>query len=44
MWFEWDEFNGCQNLEMETVNVNDCGDMFLEMERLNEDVIAVFKR
>ncbi|XP_073046778.1 protein CHROMATIN REMODELING 35 [Primulina eburnea] len=44
LWFEWDEFNGHQNLEMETVNVNDCGDMFLEMERLNEDVTAVFKR
>ncbi|XP_073022336.1 protein CHROMATIN REMODELING 35-like isoform X2 [Primulina eburnea] len=44
LWFEWDEFNGCQNLEMETVNVNDCGDLFLEMERLNEDVTAVFKR
>ncbi|KZV52623.1 hypothetical protein F511_07016 [Dorcoceras hygrometricum] len=44
LWFEWDEFNGHQNLEMETVNVNDCGDMFLEMERLNEDVIAVFQR
>ncbi|XP_075504526.1 protein CHROMATIN REMODELING 35 [Primulina tabacum] len=44
LWFEWDEFNGRQNLEMETVNVNDCGDMFLEMERLNEDVTAVFKR
>ncbi|XP_073270276.1 protein CHROMATIN REMODELING 35-like isoform X3 [Primulina huaijiensis] len=44
LWFEWDELNGRQNLEMETVNVNDCGDLFLEMEQLNEDVTAVFKR
>ncbi|KAI3446149.1 hypothetical protein Pfo_002814 [Paulownia fortunei] len=44
MWFEWDECRGHQNLDMETVDVNNCGDMFLETTRLNEDVIAVFKR
>ncbi|PIN12103.1 DNA helicase [Handroanthus impetiginosus] len=44
MWFEWDEFNGLQNFDMETVNVNECGDIFLETSRLNEDVVALFKR
>ncbi|KAL2468436.1 protein CHROMATIN REMODELING 35-like [Forsythia ovata] len=44
MWFEWDEFNGLQNYERETVNVKDCGDLFLETDQLNEDVIALFKR
>lgn len=44
MWFEWDECSGHQYLEMETVDIGNCGDMFLETARLNEDVIAVFKR
>ncbi|KAL2490682.1 SNF2 domain-containing protein/helicase domain-containing protein [Abeliophyllum distichum] len=44
MWFEWDEHNGHENFEMETVNVKDCGDLFLETDQMNEDVIAVFKR
>ncbi|CAI9769079.1 unnamed protein product [Fraxinus pennsylvanica] len=43
MWFEWDEYNGCRSFEMETVNVKDCGDLFLETDQMNEDVIAVFK-
>ncbi|XP_011088450.1 protein CHROMATIN REMODELING 35 isoform X1 [Sesamum indicum] len=44
MWFEWDQCSGHQNPEMETVDVNNCGDIFLETARLNEDVISVFKR
>ncbi|XP_022896027.1 protein CHROMATIN REMODELING 35-like isoform X2 [Olea europaea var. sylvestris] len=44
MWFEWDEYNRHQNFEMETINVKDCGDLFLESEQLNEDVIVLFKR
>ncbi|KAL2490683.1 SNF2 domain-containing protein/helicase domain-containing protein [Abeliophyllum distichum] len=44
MWFEWDEYNGNQNFEMETVDVKDCGDLFMETDSMNEDVIAVFKR
>ncbi|KAL0384052.1 UNVERIFIED_CONTAM: protein CHROMATIN REMODELING 35 [Sesamum radiatum] len=43
MWFEWDQCSGHQNPEMETVDVNNCGDIFLETARLNEDVISVFK-
>ncbi|KAK6145001.1 hypothetical protein DH2020_021821 [Rehmannia glutinosa] len=44
MWFEWDEVRGRQNLEMETVDVDNCGDMFLETARLKEDVVCVKKR
>ncbi|KAL0334698.1 UNVERIFIED_CONTAM: protein CHROMATIN REMODELING 35 [Sesamum radiatum] len=44
MWFEWDQCSGHQNPEMETVDVNNCGDIFLETARLNEDVISVSKR
>lgn len=44
MWFEWNECSGHQSLEMETVDVNNCGDVFLETARLKENVVAVFKR
>ncbi|KAL8060362.1 hypothetical protein ABFX02_02G020200 [Erythranthe guttata] len=44
MWFEWDEFRGQQGLEMETIDVKNCGDEFLESARLSEDVTSVFKR
>lgn len=44
MWFEWNECNGCQNFEMEPVDMNSCDDKFLETPRLNEDIIAVYKR
>ncbi|KAK6159502.1 hypothetical protein DH2020_006816 [Rehmannia glutinosa] len=44
MWFEWDEVRGHQNLEMETVDVDSCGDLFLETARLKEDVVCVKKR
>ncbi|KAL2542587.1 SNF2 domain-containing protein/helicase domain-containing protein [Abeliophyllum distichum] len=30
MWFEWDEHGGRQNFEMKTLDVKDCGDLFLE--------------
>ncbi|KAL8518680.1 hypothetical protein ACS0TY_009866 [Phlomoides rotata] len=44
MWFEWDESKGPQSLDMETVDIGSCGDMFLETARLNEDVIALYRR
>lgn len=44
MWFEWNDFYGHQDFEMEAVDVNDCGDLFLETPRLMEDVISVYKR
>ncbi|KAL3499523.1 hypothetical protein ACH5RR_038616 [Cinchona calisaya] len=44
MWFEWNEYQGQQDYQMETVDVNDCGDLFLEEPRLNEDVVSVYRR
>ncbi|CAA0807648.1 SNF2 domain-containing protein / helicase domain-containing protein [Striga hermonthica] len=44
MWFEWDESRGNQKFDMETVDVNDCGDMFLETARLKENVVALKRR
>lgn len=44
MWFEWDESKGHQSLDMETVDIANCGDMFLETARLKEDVIALYRR
>lgn len=44
MWFEWNEYCGNLDFEMETADVKDCGDMFLETPWLNEDVIALYKR
>ncbi|KAL2460103.1 SNF2 domain-containing protein/helicase domain-containing protein [Abeliophyllum distichum] len=44
MWFEWDEHSGRQNFEMETLDVKECGDLFLETPRLREDIVALFQR
>nr|GEU96067.1 protein chromatin remodeling 35-like [Tanacetum cinerariifolium] len=44
MWFEWNEYCGHNEFEMERVDVKDCGDEFLETPWLNEDVTALFKR
>ncbi|CAH1425884.1 unnamed protein product [Lactuca virosa] len=44
MWFEWNEYCGHHDFEMETTSVEDCGDPFLETSWLNEDVTAIYKR
>ncbi|KAH6786004.1 hypothetical protein C2S51_038459 [Perilla frutescens var. frutescens] len=44
LWFEWDEGSGPQNFDMETVDISNSGDNFLETSRLKEDVVALFKR
>lgn len=44
LWFEWNGCLGERDFEMETVNVKDTGDLFLESSRLSEDVISIFKR
>ncbi|KAF3640221.1 putative peroxisomal fatty acid beta-oxidation multifunctional protein AIM1-like isoform X1 [Capsicum annuum] len=35
---------GYPDFEMETVNINNCEDLFLKSSRLNEDVVALYKR
>ncbi|KAM0028895.1 putative DNA helicase chromatin remodeling SNF2 family [Helianthus debilis subsp. tardiflorus] len=44
MWFEWNEYCGRNEFEMETIDVKDCGDEFLETPWLNEDVTALSRR
>ena len=44
MWFEWNEYCGEKAFEVETVDVKECGDMFLESPLLGEDVKALYKR
>ncbi|KAA8536071.1 hypothetical protein F0562_028549 [Nyssa sinensis] len=44
MWFEWSEYCGHQDFAIESVDVKDCGDHFLESSLLSEDVKALYKR
>ncbi|XP_057496871.1 protein CHROMATIN REMODELING 35-like isoform X2 [Actinidia eriantha] len=44
MWFEWNEYCRQNEFEMETVDVGDCGDHFLDSPKLSEDVKALYKR
>lgn len=44
MWFEWNEYCGHHDFEMEEISVKDCGDQFLETPFLNEDITAIYKR
>ncbi|KAL2326434.1 hypothetical protein Fmac_025492 [Flemingia macrophylla] len=44
MWFEWNEYCGDRAFEVEAVEVNECGDFFLESPLLGEDIKALYKR
>lgn len=44
MWFEWNEYCGYKNFQVETVDANDCGDLFLESQLLKEDVRVLYRR
>ncbi|KAI5446312.1 Protein CHROMATIN REMODELING 35, variant 2 [Lathyrus oleraceus] len=44
MWFEWNEYCGDRAFEVETLDVKECGDLFLESPLLGEDVKALHKR
>ncbi|XP_024016508.1 protein CHROMATIN REMODELING 35 isoform X2 [Eutrema salsugineum] len=44
MWFEWNEYCGYKNFEVETIDVDEAGDMFLESPRLREDIRVLYKR
>ncbi|KAJ7967276.1 protein CHROMATIN REMODELING 35-like [Quillaja saponaria] len=44
MWFEWNEYCGYHDFEVETVDVKECGDPFLESPQLGEDVKVLYKR
>ncbi|KAJ0974026.1 hypothetical protein J5N97_015991 [Dioscorea zingiberensis] len=38
MWFEWSEYSGHQDFELEKVDVNDSGDMFLDSPIMEPDI------
>ncbi|XP_042517614.1 protein CHROMATIN REMODELING 35-like [Macadamia integrifolia] len=44
LWFEWNECCGDRDFEMESVDVRECGDLFLESPLLGRDVKALYKR
>lgn len=44
MWFEWNEYYGQRDFQLESVDVNECGDLFLESPILKEDVKELYKR
>ncbi|KAG7975985.1 hypothetical protein I3843_06G125900 [Carya illinoinensis] len=44
MWFEWNEYCGYRDFEVETVDVKDCDDLFLESSLLGEDIKALYRR
>ncbi|KAJ8767196.1 hypothetical protein K2173_013593 [Erythroxylum novogranatense] len=44
MWFEWNEYCGFHDFEVESIDVKECGDDFLESRVLGEDIKALYKR
>ncbi|XP_010423658.2 PREDICTED: protein CHROMATIN REMODELING 35-like isoform X2 [Camelina sativa] len=44
MWFEWNEYCGYRNFEVETIDVDEAGDKFLESPALREDIRVLYKR
>lgn len=44
MWFEWNEYCGYHDFEVETVDVKECGDNFLETPLLRQDVRVLYRR
>lgn len=44
MWFEWNEYCGYQDFGVETVDVKECGDPFLEDPSIREDVKLLYRR
>lgn len=44
MWFEWDEFSKKKDLKLESVDLEDCCDIFLQNPLLRKDVKTLYKR
>lgn len=44
MWFEWNEYTGQRDFDVKTVDIDDCGDLFLESALLREDVKVLYRR
>ncbi|PQM35734.1 hypothetical protein Pyn_26948 [Prunus yedoensis var. nudiflora] len=44
MWFDWNEYCGYRDFGVETIDVNECGDLFLESPVFREDIKVLYKR
>ncbi|GKV21104.1 hypothetical protein SLEP1_g31119 [Rubroshorea leprosula] len=44
MWFEWTEYCGYRDFQVETVDVNECDDLFLDSPLLREDIRVLYRR
>lgn len=44
MWFEWNERCGYNDFEVDTIDIKECGDEFLESSILGEDVNLLYRR
>ncbi|KAK4258637.1 hypothetical protein QN277_005067 [Acacia crassicarpa] len=44
MWFEWNEYCGFRDFEVETVDVQQCGDVFLQGPLIRDDIKVLHKR
>nr|GMD09978.1 protein CHROMATIN REMODELING 35-like [Ipomoea batatas] len=44
MWFEWNQYYGLDDYEMEKMDPKQCGDEFLETARFSDDIVALYKR
>ncbi|XP_074313347.1 protein CHROMATIN REMODELING 35-like [Silene latifolia] len=43
-WFEWNEYSGNQEFELEKVDPKNCGDMFLESDAITSDIQSLYTR
>ncbi|KAK1395005.1 SNF2 domain-containing protein / helicase domain-containing protein [Heracleum sosnowskyi] len=44
LWFEWNGVCRPEDFQLESVDVTDCGDNFLETPSLHEDVLSLYRR
>nr|GME05120.1 protein CHROMATIN REMODELING 35-like [Ipomoea batatas] len=43
MWFEWNQYYGLDDYEMEKMDPKQCGDEFLETARFSDDIVGLYK-
>lgn len=44
MWFEWSEYSGLREFELEKIDINDSGDLFLEKPMMKQDIKCLYRR
>ncbi|KAM0936658.1 putative thymine dioxygenase chromatin remodeling SNF2 family [Dioscorea sansibarensis] len=43
MWFEWSEYSGLREFELEKIDINDSGDLFLEKPMMKQDIKCLYR-